>query len=43
VRGIHHAFLALGAFTVVSALLFGGLTSTDGDNLSRHKVALPAD
>jgi EmrB/QacA subfamily drug resistance transporter len=41
IHGIHHAFLALGAFTVVSALLFRELTSTDGDNISQHKVAVP--
>jgi len=38
VHGIHLAFLALGGFTAVSALLFRGLTSTDGDNISQHKV-----
>jgi EmrB/QacA subfamily drug resistance transporter len=43
IHGIHHAFLALGALTAVSALLFGRLTSTDGDNVSRHKRAVPAD
>jgi len=43
IRGIHHALLVLGAFTVVSALVFSGLTSTDGDNVSRHSDALPAD
>jgi EmrB/QacA subfamily drug resistance transporter len=41
VRGIHHAFAVLGAFTVLTALLFRGLTSTDGDNVSQHAVAEP--
>ena len=41
IRGIHHAFLALGAFTIVSALMFRTLTSTDGDNVSRHRTTAP--
>jgi EmrB/QacA subfamily drug resistance transporter len=40
VHGIHMAFLALGAFTGVSALLFRGLTGADGNNVSQHKVAV---
>ena len=43
VEGIHHAFLALGGLTVLSALLFRGLTSSDGASISNQKVAAPAD
>lgn len=39
IHGIHHAFIALGIFTALSALLFAGLKSTDGDNISQHKLA----
>ena len=41
VHGIHLAVLALGALTVASALLFRGLTRTDGDNVSQHRVPEP--
>jgi hypothetical protein len=41
VRGIHHAFVALGAFTVVSALVFVGLKSGDGASVSRHRDEVP--
>jgi hypothetical protein len=30
-------------FTIFSALIFRGLTSTDGDSVSRHKIALRSD
>lgn len=43
VHGIHRAFVALGVFTILSALIFRGLTSTDGDAVSRHKIALRSD
>jgi hypothetical protein len=43
VRGIHHAFLALGAFTVVSALIFSQLRPADGASMSQHDVPEPAD
>jgi EmrB/QacA subfamily drug resistance transporter len=43
IDGIHHAFLTLGALTVLSALLFRGLTRSDGESISNHKVAAPAD
>ncbi len=36
VTGVHHAFLALGALTLVSSLVFAGLKSTDGDNETHH-------
>ncbi|HSZ80801.1 MAG TPA: DHA2 family efflux MFS transporter permease subunit [Polyangia bacterium] len=43
VHGIHRAFVALGVFTILSALVFRGLTSTDGDAVSQHKIALRSD
>jgi EmrB/QacA subfamily drug resistance transporter len=43
VRGIHHAFLALGAFTVVSALIFSQLSPTDGASMSQHEVPEATD
>jgi len=42
VHGIHLACFALGALTVLSTLLFRTLKADDGDNVSQHKVALPA-
>ncbi len=42
VHGIHLACFALGALTVLSTLLFRTLKPDDGDNVSQHKVALPA-
>jgi len=38
IEGIHKAFLALGAWTVISTLIFGGLRSGDGDNISQHQL-----
>lgn len=35
-RGIHEAFLVLGALTILSALLFRTLRSDDGTSISRH-------
>jgi MFS family permease len=40
IHGIHMAFLLLGVFTVLSALLFRQLKAADGNNVSLHKVAL---
>jgi len=40
VHGIHEAFLALGAWTIFSALTFRQLKADDGNTLSLHK-ALP--
>ena len=37
-HGIHSAFLTLGSLTILSALIFVGLSSTDGDNVSQHNV-----
>jgi hypothetical protein len=42
VHGIHHAFVVLGAVTVVSASIFAGLRRDDGDNISEHKAASAA-
>ncbi|HEY5091191.1 MAG TPA: DHA2 family efflux MFS transporter permease subunit [Polyangia bacterium] len=42
IHGIHLACFALGALTVLSTLLFRTLKANDGDNVSQHKVALPA-
>ncbi len=39
VHGIHLAFLALGALTVVSAGVFRELRPEDGDSVSRHRAA----
>jgi EmrB/QacA subfamily drug resistance transporter len=35
-HGIHEALLVLGVLTVLSTILFGGLSLTDGENVSRH-------
>jgi EmrB/QacA subfamily drug resistance transporter len=37
IRGIHHAFLALGAWTFLSSIIFRELQIEDGDSVSRHK------
>jgi EmrB/QacA subfamily drug resistance transporter len=39
IHGIHLAFLVLGALTVVSAGIFGGLRKEDGDSVSQHRAA----
>jgi hypothetical protein len=36
IRGIHRAFLVLGALTVFSTLIFSELKSGDGDSVSQH-------
>jgi len=38
IHGIHHAFLALGAFTILSTAIFAELNREDGNNVSRHQV-----
>jgi EmrB/QacA subfamily drug resistance transporter len=43
IHGVHHAFLALGAFTVLSALLFRGLTRDDGASVSHYKAEIPQE
>jgi len=37
-RGIHEAFITLGALTALSSLIFSRLKSSDGENVSQHKV-----
>ena len=37
-HGIHEAFIALGAFTALSSIIFSRLRSSDGENVSQHKV-----
>ena len=41
-RGIHQAFLVLGASTIASTLVFRSLQSDDGSAVSQHKAILPA-
>jgi EmrB/QacA subfamily drug resistance transporter len=41
IQGIHKALLALGLLTIVSTLVFCGLKSGDGDDVSQHKVLHP--
>ncbi len=36
IHGIHKAFLVLGGLTVLSAGIFQGLRSDDGENVSQH-------
>jgi EmrB/QacA subfamily drug resistance transporter len=38
IHGLHQAFLVLGVFTVLSVVVFRRLTSSDGVNVSQHKV-----
>jgi MFS family permease len=38
IHGIHTALVVLGAFTILSTIIFGNLKSGDGDNVSLHKV-----
>ena len=41
IHGIHKAFLVLGAWTVLSALIFCELKKDDGSTVSRHKGMQP--
>jgi EmrB/QacA subfamily drug resistance transporter len=43
IRGIHRAFLVLGALTVFSTLVFKDLKSSDGDSVSLHKIVAHAE
>jgi len=36
IHGIHQAFFVLGGLTLLSTLIFRGLKSGDGDNVSQH-------
>ena len=38
IHGIHNALIALGILTVLSTIVFCGLKSGDGDDVSLHKV-----
>jgi EmrB/QacA subfamily drug resistance transporter len=42
IHGIHESFLALGLFTILSTVVFRTLKSSDGANVSQHKVIAPA-
>ena len=42
IHGIHEAFLILGTLTIISAIVFRELHSTDGSAVSQHKAILPA-
>lgn len=41
IRGIHLALRVLGAMTVVTTVLFGGLKATDGAAISSHEAGTP--
>jgi MFS family permease len=41
IHGIHSALIALGILTVLSTIVFCGLKSGDGDDVSLHKVFHP--
>ena len=41
IQGIHRALCGLGMVTIVSTLVFSGLKSGDGSNVSQHKVLHP--
>ena len=42
IEGIHKALIALGVLTIASTVVFRGLKSGDGDDVSQHKVLTPA-
>jgi EmrB/QacA subfamily drug resistance transporter len=42
IHGIHEAFVILGTLTIISAIVFRELHSTDGSAVSQHKAILPA-
>jgi len=41
IRGIHEAFLVLGGLTILSTIVFAGLKSGDGDNVSLQRQFHP--
>jgi MFS family permease len=43
IHGIHLSLLVLGSLTVLSAAIFAGLKSNDGEAVSQHKLASRAD
>ena len=42
IHGIHLALIVLGLFTILSTAVFRTLKSSDGANVSQHKVIAPA-
>jgi MFS family permease len=38
IHGIHHAFLVLGGWTILSAIVFRELKTDDGNTVSQHKI-----
>ena len=42
IHGIHLALRTLGAWTIISTVVFGGLKASDGDAVSAHKEGVPA-
>ena len=38
IRGLHHALIALGGLTILSALVFRELRPDDGDGVSQHTI-----
>jgi len=43
IHGVHEALLLLGGLTVLSTIVFAGLRSGDGDNVSEHNVLHPGE
>jgi hypothetical protein len=41
IHGIHKALIALGILTILSTIVFRSLRSSDGDDVSLHKVLHP--
>jgi EmrB/QacA subfamily drug resistance transporter len=41
IRGLHEALIGLGILTIISTVVFLGLKSGDGDDVSKHKVVQP--
>jgi len=41
IHGVHEAFLLLGGLTILSTIVFAGLRSGDGDNVSEHNIVHP--
>ncbi len=37
VRALHHAFVVIGGFTILSSVSFSGLRGSDGSNVSQHR------
>jgi hypothetical protein len=38
IHGIHESFIALGAFTLASTIIFSKLESADGDSIIRRRI-----